>query len=429
MYRSKLHKLRTWKDKVNRKPLILNGARQVGKSWLIRELGQQYFGGKLVEINFERSPEYGTIFNQNLDPKRILRELKLLTGQPIEAGEHLLFFDEVQACPNALMSLRYFYEEMPHLHLIAAGSLLDFSFRDIPYPVGRVEFETLHPLTFVEFLIARNKQLLADLIQSDEPIPEAVENLIYDELQHYFIVGGMPECVKQYIETGDFRPVIAIQQDLLYAFRQDFGKYKPVVNTECLTDVLQNSIQLIGNQTQYSKLSDRFSNPTIKQGHTVLCLARLLHKVENVSLAGLPLTPAGRQFKTFFLDIGLLVSLSKFDYARAYVQKTLLSSFEGRLAEQFVAQQLLAANVDLNYWTRTEPGTNAEVDFVLVEVGQILPIEVKAGMKGSLKSLHYLLATYPHIPSATVFGRFRDGVDNKIQFRPLYKAGVFGSTF
>lgn len=425
MHRNKLNNLLLWKEKTNRKPLILKGARQVGKSWLIRELGRQHFGGKLLEINFERSPEYGAVFEQNLDPKRILRELSLLTGQAVEAGTHLLFFDEVQACPKALMSLRYFYEEMPHLHLIAAGSLLDFSFRDIPYPVGRVEFESLHPLTFVEFLIARNKQLLADLIQSDEPVPETVETLIYDELQHYFIVGGMPECVKSYIETDDFRPVIALQQDLLYAFRQDFGKYKPAVNTDCLNDVLQNSVQLIGNQTQYSKLSDRFSNPTIKQGHTVLCLARLLHKAENVSLAGLPLTPSGRQFKTFFLDIGLMMSLSKFDYASAYVNKTLLGSFEGRLAEQFVAQQLLAADVDLSYWARTEPGTNAEVDFVLVEAGQIVPVEVKAGMKGGLKSLHYLLATYPHIPSATVFGRFREGIDSNINYRPIYKAGGF----
>ncbi|WP_027303392.1 ATP-binding protein [Rudanella lutea] len=424
MFRSKLQQLREWKDKPERKPLILNGARQVGKSWLIRELGRDQFNGQMLEINFERSPEFCRVFAQNLDPRRILRELMLLTGQTLEAGRHLLFFDEIQACPAALMSLRYFYEELPQLHLIAAGSLLDFTFRNIPYPVGRVEFDTLHPLTFAEFLLARDKAMLLDVIRSDEPVSAVVENLIYDELQQYFIVGGMPECVKQYVDKESFTSVIALQQDLLYAFRQDFRKYQPQVNTDCLNDVLQNSIQLIGSQTQYSKLSDRFSNPTIKQGHTVLCLARLLHRINNVSIAGLPLTPSGRQFKTFFLDIGLMMSLSRFDYTNAYVNKTLPGSYEGRLAEQFVAQQLLATNQEVCYWARTEPGTNAEVDFVTTQQGRIVPIEVKAGAKGGLKSLHYLLATHPHIPEAMVFGRFREGIEKQLRFMPIYKAGI-----
>jgi uncharacterized protein len=421
MYRNKIAQLIVWKDKNHRKPLILNGARQVGKSWLVRELGEQYFGGNFISINFERSPEYHKVFDPNLDPKRICAELSLLAGKNIQVGHTLLFLDEIQACPKALMSLRYFYEELPTLHLIAAGSLLDFSFRNVPYPVGRVEFEQLHPMTFSEFLLARQKEGLSTALANPEPISEAIEEAIYHELQHYFVVGGMPECVSLFCETNDFRKVAEVQRDLIYTFRQDFKKYKPAVNPDCLTDILDNSVQLIGSQTQYSKLSDRFTNPTIKQGHQVLCMARLLHKIENVSVAGLPLTVSGKQFKTYFLDIGLMLSLSKLNYATDYINRTLLGSYEGRLAEQFVAQQLIAADIPLHYWARTEAGANAEIDFVMVENGQIVPIEVKAGKKGGLRSLHFLLEKNPHIQRGLIFGKFREGTEPKLHFLPIYK--------
>jgi uncharacterized protein len=424
MFRYKIAELNYWKEKKNRKPLILNGARQVGKSWLIKDFAKKAFTEDIIELNFEKNLEYHKIFTQNLSVKRIINEISLIIGKKIVTGQQLLFFDEIQMCPEALVSLRYFYEEMPELHVIAAGSLLDFTFRKIPFPVGRVEFNTLHPMTFLEFLIARNKSLIADTIQKNEAISETIDNLIYDELQNYFVVGGMPECVKLFCENENLNEIQALQNDLMYAFRQDFQKYKPVVNTDCLLDILENSVANIGNQTQYSKLSERFTNPTIKQGHTVLCTARILNKVDNVGVSGLPITRSGKQFKSYFLDIGLLLSLSKIDFKTAYLNKNLLATFEGRLAEQFVAQQLIATNTDLYYWARTESGANAEVDFVVVEKGQIIPIEVKAGKSGALKSLHYLLQKYPNITKARIYGRFREGNQDKLNFVPIYKAGV-----
>lgn len=424
MIREKLHTLVKWKNKSNRKPLILNGARQVGKSWLVRELGRLHFE-QIIEINFEKNLEYHQIFKSNLDPQRILREITLMKGKNISFETDLLFFDEIQMCPEALMALRYFYEEMPSLHLIAAGSLLDFTFRSIPFPVGRVEFETLHPLTFAEFLMARNRENILDLIRNEpQTISEAIETVIYDELQNYFVVGGMPECVKLFCENEDFNVVAEIQNDLMYSFRQDFRKYKPQVNSDCLLDILENSSKNIGNQTIYSKLTDRFTNPTIKQGYEVLCMARLLHKVENVGITALPLVASGKQFKTFFLDIGLLINTSKFNFREAYINKNLLASYEGKLSEQFVAQQLIAQNNDLKYWARTEPAANAEIDFVVLENNEIVPIEVKAGAKGALKSLHYLLEHHKNIASATVFGKMKYGIDNKINFKPIYMAGM-----
>ncbi|MBK7094244.1 MAG: ATP-binding protein [Saprospiraceae bacterium] len=424
MYREKLSNLIYWKDKPNRKPLIVNGARQVGKSWIIREFGKRHFFNNFIELNFEKNLDYHTIFKQNLDPKRILLNIGLITNREIKAGRDLIFFDEIQMCPEALMSLRYFYEEMPELHLIAAGSLLDFSFRNIPFPVGRVEFEILYPMNFNEFLMARNREKIAELIKNEpKSITESIENLIYDELMVYYIVGGMPECVRIFCESNDFSLIGEIQRDLLNSFRQDFKKYSPQVDTDCLMDIIENTTKRIGNQTIYSKLSDRFSNPTIKRGLNLLTTARLLQKIENVSISGLPLVPSGKQFKTSFLDIGLLMSVSRFDYNHAFINKTLLGAFEGKLAEQFVAQQISAQQHELKYWARTESGSNAEVDFIAIYNNSITPIEVKAGMKGSLKSLHYLLKNYPEIGHAIVYGKFKWGNDEKINFRPIYLAG------
>lgn len=424
MFRYKIEELNLWKEKTNRKPLILNGARQVGKSWLVRDFAKKSFSKNIIELNFEKNLEYHKIFKQNLSVKRILNEISLIIGEKIEAGNHLLFLDEIQMCPEALMALRYFYEDLPELHVIAAGSLLDFTFKNIPFPVGRVEFNTLHPMTFLEFLIARNKELLAETIQNKDEVSETIENLIYDELQNYFIVGGMPECVKLFCENEDLLRVQELQKDLMYAFRQDFKKYTPIVNTDCLLDILENSVKIIGNQTQYSKLSERFSSPTIKVGHNVLCTARLLNKVENVNVSGLPLAKSGKQFKTYFLDIGLLISLSNFDYKSAYINKSLLNTFEGRLAEQFVAQQIIASNTSLFYWARTEPGANAEVDFIILEDGKIMPIEVKAGKSGGLKSLHFLLEKNVHIDESKIFGKFKKGKLDKLNFLPIYWAGI-----
>ena len=427
MIRDKIQTLISWKDKKHRKPLIINGARQVGKSWLVRNFGETYFDNDFIIINFEKQKDIHIIFKQNFDVSRIISELQLVLGVSIIKGRTLVFFDEIQSCSEALGSLRYFYEDMPDLHVIAAGSLLDFEFREQPYPVGRIEIMNLYPMTFTEFLVANNKQLLADLLkQTPNQIPISVENVLSEQLQLYFIVGGMPECVKYYIDTQDFIGIKEIQNNLLYTYEQDFKKYKPNINNDCLQDIIENITKFIGNQIIYTKLSDRFTIPTIKKGVDLLKTARLINIVPNSSLAGLPLTPSGKQFKTFFLDIGLLIRKRQIDYAGLYTKRQLTSAFEGVLAEQFVAQQILAHTDDhLFYWSRTEPGTNAEIDFVVVKEGQIIPVEVKAGGSGSLKSLHYLLEKYPTIEKAVVYSLAKQGVIDKINFLPVYYAGLF----
>ena len=426
MNRTKIAALIAWKGKHNRKPLVLNGARQVGKSWLVKHFGNTHFSGKTIIINFDLQKDIHGIFDKNLDVKRIIFELELVLSIKISITDDLVFFDEIQACPNALASLRYFYEEMPALHLIAAGSLLDFEFRNMPFPVGRVDIMALYPLTFYEFLLARNRDNLAKLLTEPlENFNETYTQYFEEELNLYMIVGGMPEAVSNFIKYNDLESVKAIQNNLLYSYEQDFKKYRPVVNSDCLEDILENIVKLLGNQVVYTKLSERFTSGTIKKGVDVLKTARILHCVENVSVAGLPLTKAGKQFKLFYLDIGLLVRKSNIDYRSLYQKRALTAAFQGALAEQFVLQQLIAKNdIEPKYWARTEQGTSSEIDFVVVENGKIIPIEVKAGKSGSLKSLHYLLDHHAHIVEAVVYSNARLGIDDKVKYVPMIFAGM-----
>ena len=425
MHREIIHQLQNWKSQKKRKPLIINGARQVGKSWIVKYFGEKFYSGNIHIINFEKRRNIHSIFDVDFDVNRILSELELLLNITFNKKEDLIFFDEIQTCPSALVALRYFYEDAPDVHLIAAGSLLDFEFRNIPYPVGRVQTLNMHPMTFYEFLVAKGKDKIAALLKSpDSPTSPTIQSTLYNELQQYFVIGGMPECVSEYLENSNMENVHQLQDELLYSFSRDFKKYQPLVNNDCLNDILLNSSKRIGNQTIYSKLSDRFSNPTIKKGVEVLIKARLLHKVTNVSVSGLPLSTSGNRFKLFYLDIGLLMRKSNFRYEEDFLSRNLIASYKGGLAEQFVAQQMIATQTDpLSYWSNTKPGTSSEVDFIIVRKGEILPIEVKFGKSGALKSLHILLNTQNHISKAIVLSQSQQGEVDKISFVPIFHAG------
>jgi len=425
MYRDKLIDLIAWKNKINRKPLIFNGARQVGKSWLIKNFGEQRFEGKVIIANLERSKNLHAIFKPDFDVKRILFELGLALNLRIDIGKDLLFIDEIQACPEALGCLRYFYEDLPDLHVIAASSLLDFEFRNQSFPVGRVETLNLYPMTFYEFLKARGKESLCELLKTPiNNIPTGTERFFEEDFNLYLIVGGMPECVKYFIETNDLLGVKRIQDDLLYTYEQDFRKYQPSINHDCLLDILDNGTKYIGNPIIYTKLSERFTSPTIKKGVDLLRMARLLYSVPNVSLQSLPLTLSNKQFKLFFLDVGLLLRKSNLEYQNLYLKKELSAAFQGMLAEQFVAQQLVSqTDQKLYYWSRAESGASSEVDFIFIEAQKIIPVEVKAGKSGSLKSLHFLLENNQHIEKAIVFSQAKFGIEGKIHFVPIFFAG------
>lgn len=426
MKRKITSKLLQWKDSATRKPLIVRGARQTGKSYTITEFGKTNFEGTTHIINFEKRTDWHSIFDLNYDVNRIVGELEILTGKRIVPGKDLLFFDEIQECPNAIASLRYFYEQMPDLHLIAAGSLLEFALGNISFPVGRVQLINMHPMNFQEFLVATGNEPAAQLI-GDFPkeVSASIHLMLAGELKKYFFVGGMPECVKVYATTQSMNEVFEIQADLLATFRQDFLKYTPKVDTSCLNSVLNSIPQKVGQQIKYSTLAEGYSNPTIKKAFELLETARLFRKVKTASPAGLPLgaSASDKKFKAIVLDVGLFGSLVGGSRSLEYSKTALLSVFQGAMAEQFVGQEILAAtNNDLYYWSREAKNSNAETDYLIEKKGKIIPVEVKSGKGGSLKSLHLLLETYPNIDEAFVFSDSQYGKADgqKISFIPMY---------
>lgn len=418
--------LQQWKEKSNRKPLIVRGARQTGKSWTITAFGKDHFEGSTHILNFEKRPDLHQVFELNFEIPRIIAEIEILLNKKIIPGKDLLFFDEIQECPKAIVSLRYFYEQIPDLHLIAAASLLEFSLNDISFPVGRVQLLNMYPMSFYEFLKASGKAIAADLIMdTPKQLSESVHLMLIDELRKYFFVGGMPECVKTYIETSSLQEVFEIQSDLISTFRHYFNKFAGKADTRCLDIVLLNASQKVGEQIKYSEMADGFSGPTIKKAFHLLETARLFKKVRASSPAGIPLgtSASEKKFKAVMLDIGLMANLNGINISKEYLKSDLLSIFRGAMAEQFVGQEILAAtNADLHYWAREAAGSNAETDFLIEKLGKVIPVEVKSGKSGSLKSLHLLLETYKNVENAYVFSNAAFGQisEQKISFLPLY---------
>jgi len=421
-------KLLEWRNQSNRKPLILRGARQVGKTWSVLDFGKKHFKGKVHLIDFEKRADLFGVFDKNLDVKRIIAEIEIFLNIKIEVGKDLLFFDEVQSCPRVLMALRYFYEDMPDLHVIAAGSLLEFAMKDIVFPVGRVQFMNMYPLTFVEYLLAIGKDRAAETVLSPpEKLSESIHKMLLDELKSYFFVGGMPECVKMYAKTGKYKIVFEIQEQLVEAYRQDFSKYAPYSDKRCLNAVLSNTAKSIGQQIKYSRLTDGFSTPTIKKAFDLLTMAKVVNKVSSVSPAGLPLNHSASEkiFKATLVDIGLVQYLCGMHVADEFRKNDLLAIYQGSLAEQFVGQEILSAGYgDLYYWSRNAKSSTAEVDYLLTKEGKIIPVEVKSSASGRLKSLHMILKNYENIPEGYVLSSamYSKLPEQKLSFIPIYYA-------
>ena len=420
-------KLIAWKQSKYRKPLIVRGARQVGKTFSVLQFGKTHFQGKVHVIDLEKRLDIHTIFEKNLDVKRIIAELELILDTSITPGQDLLFFDEIQSCPRALMALRYFYEDLPELHVIAAGSLLEFALKDISLPVGRIQFLEMFPLTFSEFLLAMGRERLFEVLSHSEAnISETVHQLILQNLKDYFLVGGMPEAVHLFSETKNYRLVFEIQEQLIETFRQDFAKYAPFTDKRCLNAVLLNAARMVGQRAKYNRLAEGFSNPTIKKAFDLLRMARIVHKVPAASPAGLPLGASAneRKFKIVFLDIGLMQFLNGIQIYQEFSKGDLLSIYNGVLAEQFVGQELIACKKgELYFWAREAKSSTAEVDYLTVAHGHICPIEVKSGKAGRLKSLHLLLKEFPDVPMGYVLSSqpTAELPEQKLKFIPLYQ--------
>jgi len=418
-----------WVNNKRRKPLLIRGARQVGKSWLVDKLGKEKFEFYL-KIDFEKNRDFISLFEGDLEPQKICSELGIRTGVEISAGSTLLFFDEIQACPRAIMALRYFYEKMPDLHVIAAGSLLEFALSDISFPVGRIQMLEIHPMNFSEFLLALGYKQAAQLVNTPvAPVSESTHEFLSEQLRIYWLVGGMPESVMVYAQDRMLLNAVNVQDEIINTYRMDFMKYKPKTDIECLNAVFSSTAAKVGQQIKYTGLANNFSIPTIRKAYESLLMARTAYKVKSLSSIGIPLEVGSseKKFKNIFLDIGLMNRVMGVDYNEVFTHANLLSVYRGQLAEQYVGQEfVVAADQQLYYWSRDAKSSSAELDYVWISDHQIYPIEVKDGPSGKLRSLHLYRSTW-HPSLSLVFHGGPSHVlkDEKIFFLPLYFAGAF----
>lgn len=396
-----------WKNSLERSPLIIRGARQVGKSYTVESFGKANFANTVV-ANFEEKPYLTTCF-ESLEIPGIIGKLSNLLGVTIVPGETLLFLDEIQNCIPALKSLRYFKEKLPSLHVIAAGSFLEFVLEDttdVSFPVGRVQFINLRPLSFMEYLQAINQQGLCEIISAisfENPLSDDLHNYLLRFVRDFFYVGGMPGAVAKFSQNQSYLDAQRIQTSIIDFYRLDLAKYSKKNQYKNLEYLFQRIPTLAGQHFKYNKIDPNSSNPSrdYKTALHKLSLARVIHLVHSTNANGIPLQSEvnEKKFKVFFLDIGLLQNALEVD-AKEIATTELTDIYKGVLAEQFVAQELLAyvdpyIDRHLYFWDRQETGSTAEVDFVMNIAGKIVPIEVKAGATGKLKSLRQFLDIKP----------------------------------
>lgn len=419
-----------WKDLKDRMPLLLRGARQVGKSYIVEEFGKKAFKN-IVVVNFEYRPELKQCFT-TFDPVEIINKLQLLTGEAIDAENTLLFLDEIQECPNAIMALRYFKEKYDRLAVIGAGSLMEFALNsaDLKMPVGRIQFIYLEPLSFGEFLTASgNDPLRRHLlgIQLDSVWDDAIHRRLMDLLRIYLVVGGMPAVVKEYLAGKNFLNCQRVQNSLLQAYRSDFGKYAKSSELKYLQKVFDEAPRLVGNRIKYSNIDPHSKSRDIKQALNLLKLAGILCPVYATAASGLPLGAQADEmkFKLNFLDVGLMQNACGLQ-----TELTLADNFfqinAGAVTEQLIGQELRACfdsylKRDLFFWARDKKNSSAEVDYVVAVDSLVLPVEVKAGKTGTLKSLKLFIEERKSLFGIR-FSQERLSLHDKVLTLPLYMA-------
>jgi len=390
--------LKKWKDRETRKPLIVRGARQCGKSYSIIEFGKTCFDN-FLEINLEQRQDVKSIFYSQ-QPDKIINEISILYQHKIEAGKTLLFIDEIQACPEAIVSLRYFYEQIPELHVIAAGSLLEHTLNEMKYsmPVGRVEFCNMFPMSFEEFLLACREDLLLDYLKRWTPDSEfspAIHQKALELMRQHFFVGGMPEAVASFINSADLLDVERIQKSILMTYEYDFSKYGTKTQTTHLQKMFAYLSMNSCKKVKFSNIDNNLRSNVLVEALYKLERSKIVHLVKHSSAGQIPLRNFvdDTKFKPIFLDIGLsnrMGNIRLMDIADIY------TSFEGMLAEQFAGQELLNITdfydePQLYYWLKENKKSNAEVDYLIQHNNKILPIEIKSGLSGTMKSLQVFL--------------------------------------
>ncbi len=404
MHRLAEQDLRQWKDDPFRLPLIVRGARQVGKTFLIESIAKQLFENSIT-INFEVQPQFHQCFAGELIPQTIIKQIEILSNQQCNPGKTLLFLDEIQECPRAILSLRYFKEQLPNLHVIAAGSLLEFTLADtsFSFPVGRVSFLHLKPLSFIEFLYSLDKKQLISFLSevklSDtNPIPPVIHDMLLDLIRHYVVLGGMPAVVHRYAETQSLLKANEAQRALMQSYMNDFGKYATRAQQPALQQLLQAAPAQVGKQFKYSSVHPDMRAREVKTALEQLQWAQVLSLVHATPASGLPLffNAKPNKFKILFLDVGLMNH--NFNVTDLIISRDKSLLHWGTLMEQMVGQELLAYQPrnmpgELFYWVRDKKGSMAELDYLTTINNQIIPIEVKAGKTGRLKSLAQFLET------------------------------------
>ncbi|MCI7605536.1 MAG: ATP-binding protein [Spirochaetales bacterium] len=392
MYRTAIEQLLKWKQSKYRKPLIIEGARQVGKTWLMKEFGKTAYADT-VYINFDSNSRMSELFSSDLDTDRLIRGLELYIGRKINPNNSLLIFDEVQEVPRALTSLKYFYENAPEYHIVCAGSLLGIALHPgTSFPVGKVDFLKLYPLSFKEFLMATDREQFAELLDSrDFQMITAFKETYIDALKLYYYVGGMPEAVQSFRDNKDFNEVREIQKRILEAYEQDFSKHAPNEIVPRLR-MLWNGIP-----SQLAKENKKFIYGLIREGARAkdyetaimwLTDCGLVHKVSRVNAAHIPLKAYEdlKAFKLFVVDVGLLGCMTGLHQHTLLEGNNLFIEFKGALTEQYVCQQLKTID-DLDVYYYTNDRGSSEVDFVVNTGEKIIPVEVKAEVNLKAKSL------------------------------------------
>ncbi len=406
MYRFAMKFLEDWKQQSGRKPLVIRGARQVGKSSLARMFAKSHFDN-IIEINFEEDLKASGYFKTH-SPTKTIALLETDKTTTINPGKTLLFLDEIQAAPEVLASLRYFYEQVPQLHIIAAGSLLDFVLEDHSFsmPVGRIEYLHLGPMTFEEYLLAVGKEKRLDALKNFNINDEAfslLHSAFMEDFRDYCVIGGMPAAVKAYIESGSYLATERVQEGILSTYRDDFSKYGKRVNHARLQKVFARLPLLIGQKFKYTNLDREEQSRELSKAIDMLELARIIRRILHSDANGIPLGAEinERDFKLLFLDVGLLCRACGLSMADIHNAGDIMLINSGAVCEQFIGQHLMYSKKyyeepQLYCWMRQKRNTSAEVDFLIQSGINIVPIEVKAGKTGTLKSLHVFICEKKH---------------------------------
>lgn len=396
-----IHKhLISWKNASKRKVLLLRGARQVGKTWSARFLGSHF--EHFIEINFEFDRKVHAFFEQSLDPEDLCLNLAAYYNIPIQNGKTLLFFDEIQACIPAISSLRFFYEKRPDLHLIAAGSLLEFALEELPsYGLGRIESLWMYPMSFDEFLLAKGEKPLLHLKRKASPeksLNKVFHETLITHFRQYLYIGGLPEVIQTFIDTRDFAPAIKLINQLIDGLDDDFSKYKKRVPVSRLRTIFEAVANQTGSKFNLSKSIKEANHGQIKEAIQLLIQAGLVYKVHHTAANGFPLGAEvnPKKFKLLMFDHGIFQRILGLNAAELLLPKEYASVFRGALAELFVGLEIVKyqpsfSRSHLYYWHREKRGSQAEVDYLLQQQNRLFPLEVKSGTQGKMQSLHLFL--------------------------------------